>query len=103
LEFLNLLGCYLHFRWWNDLNFAEEFPYARDRIVEIYFWANGVHFEPQYAFSRMMVTKYMKIVSLVDDTYDAYASFEEIQHFTNAIERFVSCYLIVCLSLLNLS
>jgi hypothetical protein len=39
----------------------------------------------------------------VDDTYDAYASFEEIQHFTNAIERFVSCYLIFCLSLLNLS
>jgi hypothetical protein len=80
-----------------------EFPYARDRIVEVYFWANGIHFEPQYAFSRMMVTKYMKIVSLVDDTYDAYESFEEIQHFTNAIERFVSCYLIVCLSLLNLS
>ncbi|KAL3564726.1 hypothetical protein D5086_032772 [Populus alba] len=74
-------------RWWNDLNFAEEFPYARDRIVEIYFWANGIHFEPQYAFSRMMVTKYTKLVSLVDDTYDAYASFEEIQHFTNAIER----------------
>nr|XP_034909751.1 probable terpene synthase 6 [Populus alba]TKR66322.1 terpene synthase/cyclase family protein [Populus alba] len=74
-------------RWWNDLNFAEELPYARDRIVEIYFWANGIHFEPQYAFSRMMVTKYTKLVSLVDDTYDAYASFEEIQHFTNAIER----------------
>uniref|UniRef100_A0A2K1WPM3 Isoprene synthase, chloroplastic n=1 Tax=Populus trichocarpa TaxID=3694 RepID=A0A2K1WPM3_POPTR len=74
-------------RWWNDLNFAEEFPYARDRIVEIYFWANGVHFEPQYAFSRMVVTKYTKIVSLLDDTCDAYASFEEIQHFTNAIER----------------
>ncbi|KAL9381692.1 hypothetical protein Peur_024727 [Populus x canadensis] len=74
-------------RWWNDLNFSEEFPYARDRIVEIYFWANGIHFEPQYAFSRMLVTKYTKIVSLVDDTYDAYASFEEIQHFTNAIER----------------
>ncbi|KAI9376903.1 hypothetical protein POPTR_019G023004v4 [Populus trichocarpa] len=74
-------------RWWNDLNFSEEFPYARDRIVEIYFWANGIHFEPQYAFSRMMVTKYTKIVSLVDDTYDAYASSEEIQHFTNAIER----------------
>uniref|UniRef100_A0A2K1WN29 Isoprene synthase, chloroplastic n=1 Tax=Populus trichocarpa TaxID=3694 RepID=A0A2K1WN29_POPTR len=91
-------------RWWNDLNFAEEFPYARDRIVEIYVWANGVHFEPQYAFSRMMVTKYLKILSLVDDTYDAYASFEEIQHFTNAIERFVPCYLMVFLyrALLNL-
>ncbi|KAL9344767.1 hypothetical protein Peur_062442 [Populus x canadensis] len=74
-------------RWWNDLNFAEEFPYARDRIVEVYFWANGIHFEPQYAFSRMVVAKYIKFVSLLDDTYDAYASFEEIHHFTNAIER----------------
>ncbi|KAG6737399.1 hypothetical protein POTOM_058917 [Populus tomentosa] len=52
-------------RWWNDLNFAEEFPYARDRIVEVYVWANGIHFEPQYAFSRMMVMKYIKIISLV--------------------------------------
>ncbi|KAL9381833.1 hypothetical protein Peur_024868 [Populus x canadensis] len=74
-------------RWWNDLKFSEEFPYARDRIVEIYFWANAIHFEPQYAISRMVVTKYTKIVSLLDDTYDAYASFEEIQHFSDAIER----------------
>jgi hypothetical protein len=80
-----------------------EFPYAKDGIVEVYFRANGVHFEPQYAFSRMVVTKYTKIVSLLDDTCDAYASFEEIQHFTNAIERFVSCYLITFLLLLFIS
>jgi hypothetical protein len=47
----------------------------------------------------MVVTKYTKIVSLLDDTYDAYASFEEIQHFSDAIERFVSCYLIIFLLL----
>ncbi|KAJ6858528.1 hypothetical protein NC652_040960 [Populus alba x Populus x berolinensis] len=35
----------------------------------------------------MVVTKYIKFVSLVDDTYDAYASFEERQHFSDAIER----------------
>ncbi|KAB5512049.1 hypothetical protein DKX38_029077 [Salix brachista] len=74
-------------RWWNDLNFTEELPYARDRIVEIYFSMNGIHFEPQYAFSRMMTSKYTKFISLVDDTYDAHASFEEIQHFTDAVER----------------
>ncbi|KAJ6296858.1 hypothetical protein OIU78_022563 [Salix suchowensis] len=72
---------------WNALNFAEELPYARDRIVEIYFWVNGIHFEPQYDFSRMMASKYTKFVSLVDDTYDAHASFEELQHFTDAFER----------------
>ncbi|KAJ6296853.1 hypothetical protein OIU78_022558 [Salix suchowensis] len=74
-------------RWWNALNFAEELPYARDRIVEIYFWVNGIHFEPQYDFSRMMASKYTKFVSLVDDTYDAHASFKELQHFTDAFER----------------
>uniref|UniRef100_A0A6N2LJA6 Terpene synthase metal-binding domain-containing protein n=1 Tax=Salix viminalis TaxID=40686 RepID=A0A6N2LJA6_SALVM len=63
-------------RWWNDLNFAEELPYARDRIVGIYFWANGIHFEPQYAFSGMIASKYTKFVSLVDDAYDANASFK---------------------------
>uniref|UniRef100_A0A6N2KG92 Terpene synthase metal-binding domain-containing protein n=1 Tax=Salix viminalis TaxID=40686 RepID=A0A6N2KG92_SALVM len=36
---------FVQVRVWNDLNFAEELPYARDRIVEIYFSMNGIHFE----------------------------------------------------------
>ncbi|CAN4114379.1 unnamed protein product [Withania somnifera] len=36
-------------RWWKDLNFVKTLPYARDRVVECYFWALGVYFEPQYS------------------------------------------------------
>ncbi|KAJ4822721.1 hypothetical protein Tsubulata_044828 [Turnera subulata] len=74
-------------RWWEGLNLVEKLPYARDRIVEIYFWANGVHFEPQYSVSRMMVAKHTTMVSMLDDTYDAYGTFEELQYLTEAIER----------------
>ncbi|KAJ4830631.1 hypothetical protein Tsubulata_036741, partial [Turnera subulata] len=74
-------------RWWKDINLVKKLPYARDRIVEIYFWANGIHFEPQYAVSRMLVAKHMMMVSVMDDTYDAYGTFEELQCLTEAIER----------------
>ncbi|CAN4114345.1 unnamed protein product [Withania somnifera] len=60
-------------RWWKDLNFVKTLPYARDRVVECYFWALGVYFEPQYSRARVMLVKTIAIISIVDDTYDAYA------------------------------
>ncbi|KDP46461.1 hypothetical protein JCGZ_12944 [Jatropha curcas] len=71
-------------KWWKDLNLVEKLPYVRDRIVEVYIWAIGAHFEPQYALARVMITKYTKMVSVVDDTYDAYGTLDELQQFTIA-------------------
>lgn len=34
------------------MDFVNKLPFARDRIVECYFWAYGVYFEPQYHFGR---------------------------------------------------
>ncbi|KAJ9164479.1 hypothetical protein P3X46_024053 [Hevea brasiliensis] len=73
--------------WWKELKLAEKLPYARDRIVEIYFWACSNQFEPHLALSRMTMAKYLKMVSLADDTYDAYATMEEVNAFTDAFER----------------
>ncbi|CAN4114335.1 unnamed protein product [Withania somnifera] len=56
-------------RWWKDLNFVKTLPYARDRVVECYFWALGVYFEPQYSRARVMLVKTIAIISIVDDTY----------------------------------
>lgn len=79
-------------RWWKDLGVSTKLSYARDRMVETYFWIMGVYFEPQYALARKILTKLQGIASLFDDTYDAYATYEELQLFTEAIERQLYIY-----------
>ncbi|KAK7257303.1 hypothetical protein RIF29_31175 [Crotalaria pallida] len=74
-------------KWWKDLDFAVKLPFARDRIVELYFWIMGVYFEPQYSLGRRLMTKVMSMTSVIDDIYDAYGTLEELQFFTEAIER----------------
>uniref|UniRef100_A0A2C9U3Q6 Terpene synthase N-terminal domain-containing protein n=1 Tax=Manihot esculenta TaxID=3983 RepID=A0A2C9U3Q6_MANES len=74
-------------RWWNDMNLVEKLPYMRDRIVECYIWALGSIFEPQFAASRLLISKYVQMTTAVDDTYDAYGTLDELQRFTAAFER----------------
>ncbi|XP_057987343.1 probable terpene synthase 6 [Hevea brasiliensis] len=73
--------------WWKELNLAEKLPYIRDRVVEAYLWAVGAHFEPEYALARLMIAKYAKMISVVDDTYDAYGTIDELRRFTDAFQR----------------
>ncbi|XP_031131123.1 vetispiradiene synthase 3-like [Ipomoea triloba] len=74
-------------RWWKELDFATTLPYARDRAVECYFWALGVYFEPHYSKARVMLAKNISIVSILDDTYDAYGTLEELDVYTDVIQR----------------
>ncbi|KAL7168653.1 hypothetical protein ACSBR2_038986 [Camellia fascicularis] len=74
-------------RWWKELDFAKKMPFARDRIVECYFWILGVYFEPQYLLARRMLTKVTALTSIIDDIYDVYGTLEELVLFTDAIER----------------
>ncbi|XP_047941539.1 LOW QUALITY PROTEIN: germacrene D synthase 2-like [Salvia hispanica] len=78
--------------WWKDLEVPTKLFYARDRMVECYFWIMGAYFEPKYAKGRHITTKMIAIASLFDDTFDAYATFEELELFMVAIERWsMSC------------
>ncbi|KAL6316974.1 hypothetical protein AAG906_024513 [Vitis piasezkii] len=74
-------------RWWKELGFATKLPFARDRLVEGYFWILGVYFEPQYLRARRILTKVIALTSILDDIYDAYGNPEELKLFTEAIER----------------
>ncbi|KAL5804323.1 hypothetical protein ACOSQ3_031123 [Xanthoceras sorbifolium] len=73
--------------WWKNMDVKAKFPYARDRLVECYFWIMGVYFEPQYSFARRILTKVIAMASILDDTYDAYGTYEELEIFTDAIQR----------------
>ncbi|WCJ37107.1 Terpenoid cyclases/Protein prenyltransferases superfamily protein [Euphorbia peplus] len=72
---------------WKELNLTSEIPYARDRMAEIFFWASATYFEPKYAHSRMIIARVVLLISLVDDTIDAYATIDEIHQLADAIER----------------
>ncbi|XP_051128103.1 germacrene A synthase-like [Andrographis paniculata] len=74
-------------RWWKELNLISKYSYARDRVVECFFWATGVYYEPQYSRARVMLAKLIAMTSIMDDTYDAYGTVEELEAFTKAIER----------------
>ncbi|WJX46364.1 (-)-germacrene D synthase [Trifolium repens] len=79
-------------KWWKDLDFETKLPFARNRIVEAYFWILGVYFEPQYSVGRRILTKVISLASVIDDIYDVYGTIEELQLFTQAIERWdISC------------
>ena len=63
-------------------------PYARDRVVETYIWfLLGVSYEPNLAFGRIFTSKVVCIISIIDDTFDAYGTFEELTLFTEAVTR----------------
>ncbi|WKA12122.1 hypothetical protein VitviT2T_029544 [Vitis vinifera] len=74
-------------KWWKGLDFATKLPFARDRIVEGYFWVLGVYFEPQYFLARRILLKVFAMTSIIDDIYDTHGTFEELKLFAEAIER----------------
>ncbi|KAG8370746.1 hypothetical protein BUALT_Bualt13G0015600 [Buddleja alternifolia] len=75
-------------RWWKlDLEVPKKLSYVRDRMVETYFWVSGVYYEPKYAIARKITTKVQAMASIIDDTFDAYGTLEELEILTEAIER----------------
>ncbi|XP_031099079.1 (-)-germacrene D synthase-like isoform X2 [Ipomoea triloba] len=74
-------------RWWKTLDVPKNLPFARDRLVECYFWMLGVYFEPQYALARRFLLKVIAMTSLIDDIYDVYGTLDELHIFTDAIQR----------------
>ncbi|RHN45954.1 putative lyase [Medicago truncatula] len=74
-------------KWWKELDFSTKLPYARDRIAECSFWVLTAFFEPQYSQARKMMIKVITLLSIIDDTYDAYGTIDELELFTKAVER----------------
>ncbi|KAK9133627.1 hypothetical protein Scep_013155 [Stephania cephalantha] len=74
-------------RWWRNLGVAAKLTFARDRLVESFLWSVGIAYEPDYELCREWLTKVMNFVLIIDDIYDVYGSLEELEIFTDAVER----------------
>ncbi|KAL7603604.1 hypothetical protein Lser_V15G19530 [Lactuca serriola] len=74
-------------KWWKNIGLASKLSFARDRLVECFFWSVGVVFEPQYNSCRVELTKVYTLITVIDDIYDVYGSLDELVMFTDAVKR----------------
>ncbi|XP_042377334.1 terpene synthase 10-like [Zingiber officinale] len=73
--------------WWSGLGLSEKLPFFRDRLTENYLWALGLTYEPDNLRCRIIETKAICFITLIDDIYDVYGTLDELQLFTDAVDR----------------
>ncbi|KAJ0707665.1 putative (E)-beta-ocimene synthase [Helianthus annuus] len=74
-------------KWWENMGLAHKLGFVRDRLMECFFCAVGMVFEPQYRSCRVGITKAYTLVTVIDDIYDIYGSLDELEMFTDAVKR----------------
>ena len=84
------------FRWWMNLGIKERLSFSRDRVVESFLYAAGTAPEPKQASLRKWLSKVINLILITDDVYDVYGTLDELEIFTNAVERFANNYNPVC-------
>ncbi|KAL5703228.1 hypothetical protein ACHQM5_028345 [Ranunculus cassubicifolius] len=73
--------------WWENLGVREKLPFTRDNLVEAFTWCIGMNDKPEHKYFRAAMTKLLCFLTIIDDVYDNYATLEEAQLFTDAVER----------------
>ncbi|KAL5568200.1 hypothetical protein UlMin_024775 [Ulmus minor] len=73
--------------WWRHTRQGQKLKFARDRLMENFLWTVGIGFEPQLGYCRRIGAKVICIITVIDDVYDLYGTLEELELFTDAIER----------------
>ncbi|KAF8022349.1 hypothetical protein BT93_F0012 [Corymbia citriodora subsp. variegata] len=73
--------------WWNDVGLAKRLSFARDRLMECFFWAVGIAHEPSLSICRRGVTKAFALILVLDDVYDVFGTLDELELFTDAVRR----------------
>ncbi|GKV36987.1 hypothetical protein SLEP1_g45063 [Rubroshorea leprosula] len=55
--------------------------------MENFLWSIGLLFQPQYGYFRRMITQLGALITAIDDVYDVYGTLDELELFTDAIDR----------------
>ncbi|KAH7856149.1 hypothetical protein Vadar_033306 [Vaccinium darrowii] len=66
---------------------GEKLSFARDRLMECFLWTVGMDFKPQFVYRRKAATIVNALITTIDDVYDVYGTLDELELFTNAVER----------------
>ncbi|TKY48783.1 Isoprene synthase [Spatholobus suberectus] len=70
-----------------DIGLTSKMNFARDRFVESFLWSLGMVPEPQFGNCHKELTKVGNLITIVDDVYDVYGTLDELELFTDIVER----------------
>ncbi|KAK7243785.1 hypothetical protein RIF29_38597 [Crotalaria pallida] len=79
--------CFILLRWWKRIGLVEKLGFFRDRLVENFIWTVGTHFNPNFGNYRRVMTKVASLILTIDDTYDVHGTMEELELFTDSIDK----------------
>ncbi|MBA0829423.1 hypothetical protein Goarm_014031 [Gossypium armourianum] len=84
--------------WWKELGLDKRMSFARDRLMENFLWSVGMIISPQNGKGRRIQTKVNSLITIIDDVYDVYGTLDELELFTDVVERFavVLLYDFIC-------
>ncbi|KAH9660141.1 TPS27 [Citrus sinensis] len=78
----------LKYVWWKKTRLVEKLNFARDRLMENFFWTVGVIFELEFGYCKYMSTRVNALITTIDDVYDVYGTLDELELFIDAVEGY---------------
>ena len=55
----------------------------------------GTRFEPQFGYFRRMSTRVNVLITMINDIFDVYGKLDELELFTDTVERLVIMYFVL--------
>ncbi|KAI3448892.1 hypothetical protein Pfo_005557 [Paulownia fortunei] len=77
--------------WWNGLGLTRELKSARSQPMKWHMWSMTVLLDPSWSFQRILLTKPISLVYIVDDIFDLYGTLDQLTLFTQAVKSWEIC------------
>ncbi|XP_042441429.1 (3S,6E)-nerolidol synthase 1-like [Zingiber officinale] len=95
-------------RWWKKSGLGQELGFARDQSLKWFTWTMTCLPNPKFSSYRVVLSKIIAFVYLLDDIFDVEGSIDDLHLFVQAIERWdhssmdsLPNYMRVCFKELN--
>ncbi|KAK1429352.1 hypothetical protein QVD17_11560 [Tagetes erecta] len=73
--------------WWENTKWVSKLSFIRDSLVPSFLWGLGFGYLPHYSTGRRALAKIVTLTTAIDDVYDIYATLDELEKYTDAIDR----------------